>query len=60
MKKLIYSVFGHLHNNCVKRKNPNLPVSSTFFGQLTRIKSAGHWWHTPLIPALGRQRQADF
>ena len=18
------------------------------------------WWHTPLIPALGRQRQVDF
>jgi hypothetical protein len=21
---------------------------------------AGQWCHTPLIPALGRQRQADF
>jgi hypothetical protein len=24
------------------------------------FKSTGRWWRTPLIPALGRQRQVDF
>jgi hypothetical protein len=29
--------------------------------QAIRIKLvAGQWWHMPLIPALGRQRQVDF
>ena len=23
------------------------------------LLQAGWWWHTPLIPALGRQRQVD-
>jgi hypothetical protein len=23
-------------------------------------KRSQEWWHTPLIPALGRQRQVDF
>jgi hypothetical protein len=24
------------------------------------LKKAGQWWHTPLAPELGRQRQAGF
>jgi hypothetical protein len=24
------------------------------------VKSTGWWWYMPLIPALGKQRQADF
>jgi hypothetical protein len=26
----------------------------------TSVKGARQWWCMPLIPALGRQRQADF
>jgi hypothetical protein len=28
--------------------------------RISRAKLAGQWWLTPLIPALGRKRQADF
>jgi hypothetical protein len=29
-------------------------------GKKSRSRRSQGWWPTPLIPALGRQRQADF
>jgi hypothetical protein len=31
-----------------------------FLSVLKKNNRAGQWWHKPLIPALGRQRWADF
>jgi hypothetical protein len=31
-----------------------------FFNAVEKVFRAGLWWCTPLIPALGRQRQVDF
>jgi hypothetical protein len=36
------------------KKNPNKVLCIIW------SLDAGQWWHTPLIPALGRQRQAVF
>jgi hypothetical protein len=30
------------------------------FNSVKNLSFAEQWWHTPLIPALRRQRQADF
>jgi hypothetical protein len=39
--------------NVVSLKPPMRPY-------LKEKKKSWVWWHMPLIPALGRQRQADF
>jgi hypothetical protein len=31
-----------------------------FYTGIETLTKAGQWWFTPLIPALGRLRQADF
>jgi hypothetical protein len=49
---------GDCHSKALsKRKNTGGELA-----QCSRalVLSQGQWWRTPLIPALGRQRQADF
>jgi hypothetical protein len=40
----------------------NMEWKMLIWGYFSRWNSTGSrtWWHTPLIPALGRQRQVDF
>jgi hypothetical protein len=54
-----YGLVNLIINNCIgsklfsklQHKEKKL-FKNTFVGWV--------WWHMPLIPALGRQRQADF
>jgi hypothetical protein len=45
-----------------KQNAPNICVklSKDKSNQFKSDFETGQWWRTPLIPALGRQRQADF
>jgi hypothetical protein len=43
--------------------NPEMFLSKRKTGTKNGTKTegkAGQWWHTPLIPELGRQTQVDF
>jgi hypothetical protein len=33
---------------------------AVFIGMIRKRMTARQWWRMPVIPALGRQRQADF
>jgi hypothetical protein len=43
---------GHLGRLC--------PISASLRIGIKYSSMAGQWWRMPLIPALGKQRQADF
>jgi hypothetical protein len=58
---------GRLHNagleKCPRVNSPG--IGTVFYSWyitalIRRPMRIGQWWLTPLIPALGRQRQADF
>jgi hypothetical protein len=62
-----YSLWGlwdlgaYLHS-CVHMhtQNHTYKITNNKINLLKNTIEAGQWWHTSLIPALGRQRQADF
>jgi hypothetical protein len=56
----LFDSMGPIH---IGKKELNMGVHSVHVnirGQLLKVCSCRVWWLMPLIPALGRQRQADF
>jgi hypothetical protein len=45
---------------CLSQKNKTKQNKTKQNKTKQNKTNAGQWWPTPLIPALGRQRQADF
>jgi hypothetical protein len=44
----------------VETSNTKKEKKKSLISTLKKFFLAGQWWRTPLIPALGWQRQADF
>jgi hypothetical protein len=44
----------------LKRVSTHMVRATELDNGLRKGKYSRAWWHTPLIPALGRQRQVDF
>jgi hypothetical protein len=54
---------GNKHASVLNSSGPqdlSSHMSSTDRSALKNKMKSQVWWRTPLIPALGRQRQADF
>jgi hypothetical protein len=62
-KKTLLAQGDMNHNQCTKEicsKNSRILVSFKKLQKYYNMFLCRAWWHTPLIPVLGRQRQADF
>jgi hypothetical protein len=44
----------------MKLKNKRRKIKQNKNKQTNKQNEAGQWWHMPVIPALGRQKQAYF
>jgi hypothetical protein len=59
-----HNVFTYNNNNKKKILKKKKQITSDIFENnqvyLKKLKVIRAWWRTPLIPALGRQRQVDF
>jgi hypothetical protein len=62
LKKLLNSINGNDTTTNHYEVNGRLSLKKPFTFQCTHWETAmaRQWWLSPLIPALGRQRQVDF
>jgi hypothetical protein len=60
MYSFIFVVLGLTSHALVKYDTTGPYLTYQEKVPIENTQDAGQWWHRPVIPALGRQRQVDF